>query len=989
MRKKFLKKLLFCLISFFVSFNVYALDINTVLTKEEYSYLPLEAKEYIKDMYDKTGEIVLTEKNKEEGKPYLNPKYISYLTLSESEKEEVGYVPEPLTIDYSSVGRLRSTLPSTYDLRSVNGESYITTLKNQGSLGICWAMTTAEQAESYLMVSSNTPYNSSSMVFSPRQLDYATSTDGINNYTNENGVRPLGEGGNYQMAYFALANGISLVPESIMPFDQSLAKKELYQVLNYANSKYEVEETVGMPKLSDNYTSSEYDSYLEQIKTRIRAYGGAFVGTGSPQGSCGSRNTDGKYIVVDDADCNTGSNPDEYGGHAMQIIGWDDNYNYSYCLSGTNHYNVTSSGTCSIGTLYSGTGAWIVRNSWGNDPNYGYIYLSYRSIKADIGFIVSLKSMSSKDWDNNYHKNPWGSDGSSYYSIIDSASFTKSVSGNEKLVKIKFMSLAQNGTFNISVNNGSQTYSNVATVQTPLPGIYTVDLSSNNISLNSDTFSVTIFSSSFSSMLMGSISVFTSNVSSNPIIETADIDVDLTSNINRAFTVYSSTKNIPSNATVTYKIYKNNVDVSEHFNVVNNIVAENNINAYINVVDYVSSGEYILSTEYNGYSYSSIINITSPTIYVTVTKPDSTTETYEYGYAYNLGTNNIEKANEAGATVTFRYQDNETSDYITNVIKSYTPVGWLVNNVARDNNEILILTENITILGRYEYSFVSPNFIGPTRTNYTFDGWYDEPTGGVRYTSYNGVSNKTFYAHWTYDKPTDFNLNSNLVYLLSGDVHQIIPTFIPAGKTDNLIYSEYDGGVISVTNEGLVTAINPGETTITVALESDESINKTITVKVIAEEIVSDTLNILDISSTKIVIGEEPNTSLSNFKNRFANKELINVYTKAGELVEDNDSIIKTGMKVKLIFNEEELDETTVVIRGDLDENGLVDATDGVIHQNIILEKPEYDSYRLDYRIYAADLDYNPDVTTDIMVDATDGNLLDSKILEKIPSLNN
>ena len=48
--------------------------ITTVLKTKSYDYLPREAKEYIEKVYEETGEIVPTEKNKKENEPYLNPK---------------------------------------------------------------------------------------------------------------------------------------------------------------------------------------------------------------------------------------------------------------------------------------------------------------------------------------------------------------------------------------------------------------------------------------------------------------------------------------------------------------------------------------------------------------------------------------------------------------------------------------------------------------------------------------------------------------------------------------------------------------------------------------------------------------------------------------------------------------------------------------------------------------------------------------------------
>ena len=79
----------------------------------------------------------------------------------------------------------------------------------------------------------------------------------------------------------------------------------------------------------------------------------------------------------------------------------NNNYNYSYCKSGSNHLSVNSSGTCSSGSLVNGTGAWILRNSWGDDTDYKFVYLAYESYGLDIDFTTSLISASEKNWDNN------------------------------------------------------------------------------------------------------------------------------------------------------------------------------------------------------------------------------------------------------------------------------------------------------------------------------------------------------------------------------------------------------------------------------------------------------------------------------------------------------------------------------------------------------------------------------------------------------------
>ena len=180
-----------------VSNFLFKTDIDKVLKTISYSYLPKEAKNYIKKVYEESGEIILTEKNKKENLPYLNPKYVVYLSLSDEEKKEVYDIPESYTIDYVYEGNSSSIFPSKYDLRNVNRNNYITPMQNQGNLGLCWSFSTIEQIESYLMLKSKTSFNSNTERFSVRQMDYATSVDGIINYGNENGYRPLTTGGNF------------------------------------------------------------------------------------------------------------------------------------------------------------------------------------------------------------------------------------------------------------------------------------------------------------------------------------------------------------------------------------------------------------------------------------------------------------------------------------------------------------------------------------------------------------------------------------------------------------------------------------------------------------------------------------------------------------------------------------------------------------------------------------------------------------------------
>ena len=425
--------------------------IEKVLSSEEYNYLPKEAQNYVEEVYKKTGNVIKTEKNKEQNEPYLNPAYVAYLSLTEEERKEMDLIPESLIVEYIPNNTYGDeSFPTQYNISSLNGGSYITPIKDQGQLGVCWAFTSVETAETYLMFKNNTPYNSSTTeTFSVRQMDYATSTDGLyynspdGNQTfsnSDNGMRELGSGGDFYVSTMIMSNGLSLFDNSQLPYNSLYTQKKVSDILNQSKSKYEVNKTIMLGTLDmDEPDTTTLTSYVNDIKHYILLHGSAFVGTISPNSGCAFKNVTGdskKVIKVDD--CYNGTYSGYYNyqlGHAMQIIGWNDNYQYKYCDKGTSNVATTSSGTCSSGTLKSGEGAWILRNSWGSTDQY--VYLTYNSTRAQVGFIADMSSMSNRTWDYNYHENYLES-GYMYGTTANLAYFSVNVEGPEKVEKIKF-----------------------------------------------------------------------------------------------------------------------------------------------------------------------------------------------------------------------------------------------------------------------------------------------------------------------------------------------------------------------------------------------------------------------------------------------------------------------------------------------------------------------------------------------------------------------
>jgi len=601
------------IISIIIPKLLFKTNIEKVLETISYSYLPKEAKNYIKEVYEESGEIILTEKNKKENLPYLNPKYVVYLSLSEEEKKEVYDIPESYTIDYVYESNATSTLPSKYDLRDVDGNNYITPMQNQGNLGLCWSFSTIEQVESYLMLKSKKSYNSATERFSVRQMDYATSTNGIINYSNENGYRELTTGGNFFIASEIMSNGLTLVNNQYMEYNENTKQKYLEDILNYDLSSYEVDSTVVIPNIRTDATEAQFNSYIDLIKSYVLEYGGAYVGTESPNYTCGSLNYDNTYLIRIDNSCI------QNAGHAMQIIGWDDDYDYKYCKMGYYHTGDTS--TCNESNLVTGKGAWILKNSWGTYEGYEnlqYVYLAYDSLNSNIAFTTELSKMSERTWDNNYHEN-FFADNSGYTSTQDIASFNKIDSSSEKVEKVKFLAYAISGVYNVSIKSDNENYKNIKQVEVVFPGIYTIDLSNEDIIITDSDFDVIVTGINGSNLVTGTISAFTSTTDSEKVIETNDIVIptryDAKENEDYEFFIYSKTKNITSNDIIKFSLFDGDIDVTKYLDIVNEVsdneveVAKNDIYAHMVIDSKIGQGVYTLKMKHGEYESTSLITL--------------------------------------------------------------------------------------------------------------------------------------------------------------------------------------------------------------------------------------------------------------------------------------------------------------------------------------------------------------------------------------------
>ena len=363
-----------------------------------------------------------------------------------------------------------------------------------------------------------------------------------------------------------------------------------------------------------------------------------------------------------------------------------------------------------------------------------------------------------------------------------------------------------------------------------------------------------------------------------------------------------------------------------------------------------------------------------------VTYPNSSTRSYKDGTVINLGENDSPAIIETAGTITFKYHDDETEDTTLTKITTKTPNGFKVNGNHIDDNEDITINEDKIIEYDYDEEITGNEFPEPTREGYTFLGWYTEETGGDKVESYDGEDDIVLHAQWEITLPTDITVDIESLTMVPNDIHQTVVTFIPEGTSDTLTYTGYDDTKISVV-DGLITGLSEGTTTITVGTENTD-IEKTINVTIINGKFASNVYSVTDKekedqTTDRIIIGAEPETLISDFKSNLDNpSEYIKIYDGDNEL--SDDDIIKTGLTIRLEVNGTIYDEAIIIIRGDINQDGLVNLMDKSVLSEQLLRLSDIEGYV----VYAADIDNNDSINL------MDKSKLSEYLLRLIDTLN-
>ena len=392
---------------------------------------------------------------------------------------------------YRLTGNMRDTLPSTYDSRNYN---YVTSVKNQGSYGSCWAHAAMACVESY-MIKFGIPVGTGSAATTSLNLsetqhcffNYSTAYDaeGMLNgdktvLTDSSAKNGLDCGGNGEMSAYTLMRWTGAASESVSALAYGKASTVASSGLNsqyaYGSNICHVQNSVWVPSTD-----------IEGVKRAIMEYGAGNISY------CAAPNNYTTYTYTYHCVTSTSASPN----HAITVVGWDD----------------TIAASMFSPNKPSKAGAWLCKNSWGASQfDQGYMYISYEDASvANSGYIYFYDAEPIDNYDHNYqydgtcnlacYGKGYNSSTEWYEGFANNTQVANvfTAKGTEMLRAISFCSWDEALTYSVDVyknptagNPSSGTRVSGASGYLTYAGYFTIELDSPVILNEGDTFSVVI-----------------------------------------------------------------------------------------------------------------------------------------------------------------------------------------------------------------------------------------------------------------------------------------------------------------------------------------------------------------------------------------------------------------------------------------------------------------------------------------------------------------
>ncbi|MEE1133701.1 MAG: C1 family peptidase, partial [Methanobrevibacter sp.] len=350
--------------------------------------------------------------------------YNSNSTITDNEYSSIDDLCETFDLDFIGNGNYSmynyisdeiTDIPSRYDLRELG---QVTPVKNQGNDGNCWAFATIATLESCILKALGDNYDLSES--NMKNLFGLYSDYGWDMETNKGGYASSG--------YNYLISWLGPVLEQNDPYIVgTIFSKVLDSLMHVQNVMF-----IQRSSFTDN----------DEIKKALMKYGAVYTPVYA------AFDGDGKQYYTGDKSAN----------HAIVIVGWDDNMEFSGA---------------------PGKGGWIIKNSWGaNWRGSGYGYVSYYDKTCvPIGKVDSVFTFILNDtikYDKNYQYDVQGKSDFFYNSSASVWYKNKfTATDNEYLTAVSTMFDKKTSyTFSVYVNDKLK----LTQSGTTNPGYYTFNL---------------------------------------------------------------------------------------------------------------------------------------------------------------------------------------------------------------------------------------------------------------------------------------------------------------------------------------------------------------------------------------------------------------------------------------------------------------------------------------------------------------------------------
>lgn len=444
-----MKKIYSLLLSFVVLFSCLSVSLNPAVGSTEYFESSLNNTS-ISDPVIETAPL---------NPDFLDPEHSdSADPISSTDYGNVsgtGYTPSPVELSTLSApsGKLLlqvsgSEIPSTYDLRQLGR---VTSVKNQGNTGSCWAFSSLASLESYILGTEG-----ENLDFSENNLKNL-----VTKYYSDGFDLTPDDGGNSFISMAYLTRWSGPVNESEDPFNETSVNSPTGLPV-----QKHVQEVLVLPERTGPLDN-------EIIKKALMDYG-AVLST----------------ICWDSSYYQDGNYSYRYTGpfspnHAITIVGWNDSFD-------KNRFK----------QVPSGDGAFIVKNSWGEAwGEAGYFYISYYDTRLGYNESAVFTASENDNFDYNYQYDPLGWITQVGYQVLTAWGSNVFTSKNdEKLEAVGFYTTDVNTAYEVYIYknptagpiNSTKDYVVKETGTCSLPGYHTHVLNSTVNLSSGEKFSVVI-----------------------------------------------------------------------------------------------------------------------------------------------------------------------------------------------------------------------------------------------------------------------------------------------------------------------------------------------------------------------------------------------------------------------------------------------------------------------------------------------------------------